>query len=70
VSGFFAILRRDGKPLADQLLQKISAELATRGPDGSNLTQEDWDQGAEERSSWLWDAARRPFRLFRKYGSH
>ena len=32
-------------------------------------TQEDWDKGAEERSSWLWDAARRPFRLFRKYGS-
>ena len=32
-------------------------------------TQEDWDRGAEERSSWLWDAARRPFRLFRKYGS-
>lgn len=32
-------------------------------------TQEDWEKGAEERSSWLWDAARRPFRLFRKYGS-
>jgi hypothetical protein len=32
-------------------------------------TQEDWEKGAEEHSSWLRDAARRPFRLFRKYGS-
>jgi hypothetical protein len=32
-------------------------------------TQEDWQTGAEERTSWLRDAARRPFRLFRKYGS-
>jgi len=33
-------------------------------------TQEDWMKGAEERRSWLWDAVRRPFRLFRKYGSN
>jgi hypothetical protein len=32
-------------------------------------TQEDWTAGAEERRSWLWDAVRRPLRLFRKYGS-
>jgi Uncharacterised nucleotidyltransferase len=32
-------------------------------------TQEDWAEGAEERRSWLWDAVRRPLRLFRKYGS-
>lgn len=32
-------------------------------------TQEDWTEGAEERRSWLWDAVRRPLRLFRKYGS-
>ena len=32
-------------------------------------TQEDWTKGREERSSWLWDSLRRPFRLFRKYGS-
>lgn len=33
-------------------------------------TQEDWVQGTEERRSWLWDAVRRPLRLFRKYGSN
>jgi hypothetical protein len=33
-------------------------------------TQEDWSEGAEERHSWFWEAARRPFRLFRKYGSN
>jgi hypothetical protein len=33
-------------------------------------TQDDWDEGAEEQRSWLWDAVRRPFRLFRKYGSN
>jgi hypothetical protein len=33
-------------------------------------TQEDWAEGAEERRSWLWDAVRRPLRLFRKYGSN
>jgi hypothetical protein len=32
-------------------------------------TQEDWVEGAQERRSWLRDALRRPFRLFRKYGS-
>jgi Uncharacterised nucleotidyltransferase len=32
-------------------------------------TQEDWTEGAGERRSWLWDAVRRPLRLFRKYGS-
>ena len=31
-------------------------------------TEEDWEEGAEERRSWLWDAVRRPFRLIRKYG--
>jgi len=41
VSGFFAILRQDGQAFADQWLQKISAELATRGPDGCNLWQRD-----------------------------
>jgi hypothetical protein len=33
-------------------------------------TQEDWVEGNEERRSWLWDALRRPLRLFRKYGSN
>jgi hypothetical protein len=33
-------------------------------------TQEDWAEGAEERRSWVWDAVRRPLRLFRKYGSN
>jgi hypothetical protein len=33
-------------------------------------TQEDWMEGPEERKSWLWDALRRPIRLFRKYGSN
>jgi Uncharacterised nucleotidyltransferase len=33
-------------------------------------TQEDWAEGAKERRSWLWDAVRRPLRLFRKYGSN
>jgi hypothetical protein len=32
-------------------------------------TEEDWEEGAEERRSWVWDALRRPFRLLRKYGS-
>ncbi len=32
-------------------------------------TEEDWEEGAEERRSWLWDAVRRPLRLLRKYGS-
>ncbi|MGC2851512.1 MAG: nucleotidyltransferase family protein [Candidatus Acidiferrum sp.] len=32
-------------------------------------TQEDWAEGREEQRSWFWDAVRRPFRLFRKYGS-
>jgi len=32
-------------------------------------TEEDWEEGAEERRSWLWDAVRRPFRLLKKYGS-
>jgi hypothetical protein len=31
-------------------------------------TEEDWTEGGEELRSWLWDAARRPFRLMRKYG--
>jgi len=31
-------------------------------------TEEDWVEGAEERSSSLWDAVRRPLRLLRKYG--
>jgi Uncharacterised nucleotidyltransferase len=33
-------------------------------------TQEDWAEGTGDHRSWLWDAARRPFRLFRKYGSN
>jgi hypothetical protein len=33
-------------------------------------TQDDWAEGAEERRSWVWDAVRRPLRLFRKYGSN
>ncbi|HTZ46891.1 MAG TPA: nucleotidyltransferase family protein [Verrucomicrobiae bacterium] len=43
--------------------------LAYLGRLSLSPTQEDWEKGAEERSSWLRDAARRPFRLFRKYGS-
>jgi hypothetical protein len=31
-------------------------------------TEEDWEEGAEDKRSWLWDAVRRPFRLIRKYG--
>lgn len=33
-------------------------------------TEEDWEEGAEARPSWLRDALRRPFRLFKKYGSN
>lgn len=33
-----------------------------------SATQEDWEEGAEERSSGLWDAVRRRFRVMRKYG--
>jgi hypothetical protein len=32
-------------------------------------TDEDWEKGAEERGSWLWEAVRRPLRLLKKYGS-
>jgi hypothetical protein len=32
--------------------------------------EQDWKEGAEAESSWLWDALRRPFRLMRKYGQH
>ena len=31
--------------------------------------EEDWEEKAEERRSWFWDAVRRPLRLMRKYGS-
>jgi hypothetical protein len=31
-------------------------------------TEEDWVEGEEHKRSWVWDAVRRPFRLFRKYG--
>jgi hypothetical protein len=31
-------------------------------------TEEDWAEGAETKRSWFWDAARRPFRLIKKYG--
>jgi hypothetical protein len=31
-------------------------------------TEEDWVEGQEQNRSWVWDALRRPFRLFRKYG--
>ncbi len=30
-------------------------------------TEEDWVEGDEAKRSWLWDAAARPFRLFKKY---
>jgi hypothetical protein len=33
-------------------------------------TQDDWAEGAGKRRSWVWDAVRRPLRLFRKYGSN
>jgi hypothetical protein len=33
-------------------------------------TEEDWEEGAEEKRSWLWESVRRPFRLFKKYGSN
>jgi hypothetical protein len=33
-------------------------------------TQEDWEQGAEERTPRLLESLRRPLRLFRKYGSN
>jgi hypothetical protein len=32
-------------------------------------TQEDWTEKSQDKRSWLWDAVRRPIRLFRKYGS-
>jgi len=31
-------------------------------------TEEDWAEGDEERGSKIWEAIKRPFRLFRKYG--
>jgi hypothetical protein len=31
--------------------------------------EEDWEERAEQQSSWFWEAVRRPFRLIRKYGS-
>jgi Uncharacterised nucleotidyltransferase len=33
-------------------------------------TQEDWEQGAEERTPRLLESLKRPLRLFRKYGSN
>jgi len=32
-------------------------------------TEEDWEEGTDERGSWLWEVVRRPFRLRRKYGT-
>jgi hypothetical protein len=32
-------------------------------------TEDDWEQGTDGGGSWLWEAARRPLRLIRKYGS-
>jgi hypothetical protein len=32
-------------------------------------TEDDWEQGPAAGGSWLWEAARRPLRLIRKYGS-
>ena len=32
-------------------------------------TEDDWEHGAVAGGSWLWEAARRPLRLIRKYGS-
>jgi asparagine synthetase B (glutamine-hydrolysing) len=37
MSGFFAIARQDGNPVSDQLLQSVSAQLASRGPDGTHI---------------------------------
>ena len=31
-------------------------------------TEEDWEEGAETKRSWISDAVRRPFRLMKKYG--
>ena len=31
-------------------------------------TEEDWAEGGEERGARIWEAIKRPFRLFRKYG--
>lgn len=31
-------------------------------------TEEDWEEGAETKRSWISDAVRRPFRLIKKYG--
>jgi hypothetical protein len=33
-----------------------------------SATEEDWEDGAKEKHYWLPEAARRPFRLVRKYG--
>jgi asparagine synthase (glutamine-hydrolysing) len=39
VSGFFGILRQDGKPVSPQLLQAISDKMAFRAPHGHNVWQ-------------------------------
>jgi asparagine synthase (glutamine-hydrolysing) len=41
VSGFFGILRLDGSPVDQRLLEKISERMSFRGPDGVNV----WNQG-------------------------
>jgi hypothetical protein len=32
-------------------------------------TEEDWEEGAEDKRHWFLDAVGRPFRLARKYGN-
>jgi asparagine synthase (glutamine-hydrolysing) len=41
LSGFFGMLRQDGKPVEERFLQRIVKELSSRGPDGTNI----WKQG-------------------------
>ncbi len=37
MSGFFGILRSDGKGIQPELLQRVAAVLRFRGPDGENV---------------------------------
>ena len=37
MSGFFGMVRQDGKPVEERLLQRIADELTFRGPDGSSV---------------------------------
>ena len=40
MSGFFGMIRHDGKPVEERLLQRIANELAFRGPDGTSVWRE------------------------------